>query len=90
MLVIFAFKLFFEDLAEKEKVARKLNEPSPFVDYLDDDLKIGLHAVVNEHGKIGKSKNKLDKKLDSNGSFHPDQFPSLPQPSIKDQSIFCF
>ena len=76
-----------EELAEKEKMARKFNEPSMYVDYLDDDLK--LNSVTGEHTiKIGK--NKMKDKKDTNGSFHPDQFPCLPQPSIKDESIFCF
>ena len=34
------FQIFFEDLAEQEKAARLLNEPSPLVDYLSDDLHI--------------------------------------------------
>ena len=49
------FQLFLEELAEKEKMARKLNEPSMYVDYLDDDLK--LNSVTGEHNtviKIGK------------------------------------
>ena len=85
-------QLFFEDLAEKEKIARQMNEPSPFVDYLDDDLKL-IHSISDNTSNpvkmIGKSK-KMDGKKESNGSFHPDQFPCLPQPSIKDESIFCF
>merc|ERR1719245_1168940 len=85
-------KLFFEDLAEKEKIARQMNEPSPFVDYLDDDLKL-IHSISDNTSNpvkmIGKSK-KMDGKKESNGSLHPDQFPCLPQPSIKDESIFCF
>ena len=86
MIFIIFFQLFLEELAEKEKMARKFNEPSMFVDYLDDDLK--MNSVTSEHN-IKMGKNKKDKK-DTNGSFHPDQFPCLPQPSIKDESIFCF
>jgi len=82
-------KLFLEELAEKEKMARKLNEPSMYVDYLDDDLK--LNSVTGEHNTVIKIGKKMkDHKKDTNGSFHPDQFPCLPQPSIKDESIFCF
>ena len=55
MIFIIFFQLFLEELAEKEKMARKLNEPSMYVDYLDDDLK--LNSVTGEHNtviKIGK------------------------------------
>ena len=55
IFIIIFFQLFLEELAEKEKMARKLNEPSMYVDYLDDDLK--LNSVTGEHNtviKIGK------------------------------------
>jgi hypothetical protein len=90
-------QVYFEDLAEREKIARYLNEPSPLVDYLDDELK-GLNGFKNgltSYEKQPKNNNNKQKqqqqnKIDKNGrTFNPDQFPSLPQPASKNGPIFA-
>ena len=70
------FQAYFEDLAEKEKVARLLNEPSPLVDFLNDDLI--LSGNLDDQPKKNKCNGKEKSKNDCN--FNIDQFPSLPQP----------
>merc|ERR1712062_422963 len=60
----------------KEKIARLLNEPSPLVDFLNDDLI--LSGNLDDQPKKNKCNGKEKSKNDCN--FNIDQFPSLPQP----------
>ena len=88
-------------MAEKEKVARQMKEPSStFVDYLDDDLKIdvlteeksmmkGRAKKTNNNGGSNSSIHFSNKEA-QNEAFNPDQFPSLPEPAVaKNGSIFA-
>jgi len=89
-------KIFFEDLAEQEKAARLLNEPSPLVDYLSDDLQLitsgsGGNSSNNEDQQrpmMMSKKSKKEREKNGQGTFNIDQFPSLPQPASKNGSIF--
>ena len=95
---IYLFQIFFEDLAEQEKAARLLNEPSPLVDYLNDDLQHitsgsgGNSSSNNEDQQrpmmMSKKSKKDREKNGGQGTFNIDQFPSLPQPASKNGSIF--
>ena len=58
--MIYLFQIFFEDLAEQEKAARLLNEPSPLVDYLNDDLQhitSGSQHITSGSGGNSSSNN---------------------------------
>ena len=77
-LISFIFQAYFEDLAEKEKVARLLNEPSPLVDFLNDDLILSVDDQPKKNKCNGKEKSKNGEQ--NGGTFNIDQFPSLPQP----------
>lgn len=86
---IIYLQAYFEDLAEKEKAARLLNEPSPLIDYLSDELISSETSSTEDHRSSKKSNKKKDNRHQMNNggaNFNIDQFPSLPQPMASARS----
>ena len=89
----FFSQAYFEDLAEREKAARLLNEPSPLVDYLNDELIMNHHNEDQKSSKNKKNKaatNNNNNKKEPKGTFNIDQFPSLPQPACSKNGSSIF